>query len=51
MKRPRRTLHELLERIRRYFRREPDDSPYAMVGAPKKPRRPQRSASAAQPLE
>jgi len=50
MKRPRRTLHDLLERIRRYFRREPD-APYAMVGAPKKPRRPQRGASAAQRLE
>jgi hypothetical protein len=47
MKRP---FRELLERIRRFFRREPD-APYAMVGAPKKPRRPQRGASAAQPLE
>jgi hypothetical protein len=47
MKRP---FRDLLERIRRFFRREPD-APYAMVGAPKKPRRPQRGASAAQPLD
>jgi len=47
MKRP---VRDLLERIRRFFRREPQEPPYAMVGAPKKPRRPQRGASAAQPL-
>jgi hypothetical protein len=45
-------LRDLLERIRRIFRRrEPDEQPFAMVGAPKKPRRPQRGASAAQPLD
>jgi hypothetical protein len=48
MKRP---LRELLERIRRFFRREPDDAPYALVGAPKMPRRPRRSGSVAQPLD
>jgi hypothetical protein len=46
----RRSFRDLLERIRRFFRREPD-APYAMVGAPKKPRRPQRGASAAQSLD
>ena len=51
------TLHEgvrdAMERIRRFFKREPEspDDPYALVGAPKKPRPPRRSASAAAPLE
>ena len=46
-------IRDLLRRIKRFFRREPDfpDDPYAMVGAPKKPRLPQRSAAAAEPLE
>ena len=43
-------LRELLERIRRLFRREPEP-PFAMVGAPKKPRRPQGGASTPQPLD
>jgi hypothetical protein len=46
-------IRDLLRRIQRFFRREPNcpDDPYAMVGAPKKPRPPQRSAAAAEPLE
>jgi hypothetical protein len=50
-----RRLDAVLERIRRLLRREPEpgppDDPYAMVGAPKKPRFPHRSASAAVDLE
>ena len=30
---------------------EPPEDPYSYVGAPKKPRLPQRSASAAEPLD
>ena len=46
-------MREWLQRIKRIFRREPDvpDDPYAYVGAPKKPRTPLRSASAAEPLD
>jgi hypothetical protein len=55
MKQPyrRRRLREMLDRVRRLFRREPGspEDPYAMVGAPKKPRPPYRSAAAAEPLE
>jgi hypothetical protein len=57
MKQPyrRRRLREMLDRVRRLFRREPEpgspEDPYAMVGAPKKPRPPYRSAAAAEPLE
>jgi hypothetical protein len=53
MKQRRRPLRELLDRVRRLFRREPEhpDDPYAMVGAPKKPRPPHRGAAAAQPLD
>jgi hypothetical protein len=42
-----------MERVKRIFRREPEppDDPYALVGAPKKPRLPHRSAAAAEPLE
>jgi alkanesulfonate monooxygenase SsuD/methylene tetrahydromethanopterin reductase-like flavin-dependent oxidoreductase (luciferase family) len=51
---PRRRLREVLDRARRYFKRDPEpdspDDPYAVVGAPKKPRPPLRSASAAEPL-
>ena len=49
----RRTVRDLLDRIRRMFRREPGhpDDPYALVGAPKKPRLPQRGARAAEPLD
>jgi alkanesulfonate monooxygenase SsuD/methylene tetrahydromethanopterin reductase-like flavin-dependent oxidoreductase (luciferase family) len=52
---PRRRLREILDRIRRLLKREPDpdspDDPYALVGAPKKPRPPHRSAAAAEPLD
>jgi len=47
---------ELLETVkaalRRILRKEPEhpDDPYALVGAPKKPRTPLRSAAAAAPL-
>jgi hypothetical protein len=46
-------LRELFRRIKRIFRREPEmpEDPYAYVGAPKKPRTPLRSASAAEPLD
>jgi hypothetical protein len=51
----RRRLHHFLDRFRRFFKREPDpgspDDPYALVGAPKKPRPPHRSAAAAEPLD
>jgi hypothetical protein len=44
---------DLLTRIKRFFKREPEspDDPYALVGAPKKPRLPRRSAAAAEPLD
>ena len=51
MKHGRQPVRELLQRIRRFFRRKPDDDPYAMVGAPKKPRLPRRSAGAAESLD
>jgi len=53
MRRRRTPLRDLLARIRRFFRPEPElpDDPYALVGAPKKPRPPHRSAAAAEPLE
>ena len=45
-------FRDLLERIKRFFRPQPDDDdPYALVGAPKKPRPPRRSAAAAEPLD
>jgi hypothetical protein len=42
-------LQRVRDRIRRLFKREPEppEDPYAYVGAPKKPRLPHRSASAA----
>ena len=48
-----RPVRDLLRRIQRFFRREPDhpEDPYALVGAPKKPRPPGRSAAAAEPLD
>jgi hypothetical protein len=48
-----RRVHDAMEKIKRFFRREPEspDDPYALVGAPKKPRPPRRSASAAAPLD
>jgi alkanesulfonate monooxygenase SsuD/methylene tetrahydromethanopterin reductase-like flavin-dependent oxidoreductase (luciferase family) len=53
MKHRRRPLRDFLDRLRRFFRREPEhpDDPYALVGAPKKPRPPRRGAAAAQPLD
>ncbi|MBZ5622457.1 MAG: hypothetical protein LAQ69_27545 [Acidobacteriia bacterium] len=46
-------IHKWIEKVRRLLKREPEspDDPYAMVGAPKKPRLPHRSAAAAEPLE
>jgi len=45
-------LRDLLKRIKRFLKREPEspDDPYALVGAPKKPRTPSHSAAAAEPL-
>jgi len=46
-------LRELVRRIKGFLRKpepEPED-PYAYVGAPKKPRPPQRGAAAAEPLD
>ena len=50
---PRRHFRDAVERIKRFFKRtpEPPDDPYAMVGAPKKPRLPRRSAGAEAPLD
>lgn len=43
---------ELFRRILKMFGTdEPPEDPYAYVGAPKKPRLPQRSAAAAEPLD
>jgi hypothetical protein len=44
---------EFLNRIKRLLKREPEppEDPYAYVGAPKKPRLPRRSASAAAELD
>lgn len=41
-------LQRLLNRLKRLFRPNPElpEDPYAMVGAPKKPRPPYRSAAA-----
>ncbi len=49
----RRPVHDIVEKLKRLFRREPQppEDPYAIVGAPKKPRPPHRSAAAAEPLE
>lgn len=46
-------LRELIEKVKRFLKREPEspDDPYAMVGAPKKPRPPRRSAAASAPLD
>ena len=42
-------IQKILARVRKYLNREPGppEDPYAYVGAPKKPRLPRRSASAA----
>ena len=41
-------LQKLLQKIRRFFKREPEmpEDPYFYVSAPKKPRLPGRSAAA-----
>jgi len=46
-------IQKALRRIRRLFKRQPEppDDPYAMVGAPTKPRPPYRRRAAAEPLE
>jgi len=46
-------LRSLIEKVKRFLKRDPEspDDPYAMVGAPKKPRPPRRSASAFAPLD
>ena len=46
-------LETMKAALRRIIRKEPEhpDDPYALVGAPKKPRTPLRSAAAAAPLE
>ena len=45
-------MRKLMEKLRRLLRREPETpDDYAMVGAPKKPRLPGKSASAAAPLD
>ena len=43
----------IIERLKRLLKRGPEmpDDPYAYVGAPKKPRTPNRSSAAAQPLD
>jgi hypothetical protein len=46
-------LRDTWKKIARFFKREPEspDDPFALVGAPKKPRPPRRSAAAAEPLD
>ncbi len=46
-------LRQFLEKVKRFLKRDPEspDDPYAMVGAPKKPRPPQRRAAASAPLD
>ena len=46
-------VRRLLEKVKRFLKRDPEspDDPYAMVGAPKKPRPPQRHAAAFAPLD
>jgi hypothetical protein len=47
-------FRSFLERVKRFLiKRDPEspDDPYAMVGAPKKPRPPQRRAAASAPLD
>ena len=53
-RRPERSrIRELLQRIQRFFKRDPElpEDPYAMVGAPKKPKPPYRRARAAAELD
>jgi hypothetical protein len=46
-------LRILLDWVKRLLKRDPElpEDPYAMVGAPKKPKLPQRRAAASAPLE
>ena len=46
-------IRDFVEKVKRFFKRKPEwpDDPYALVGAPKKPRPPHRSAAAAEQLE
>jgi hypothetical protein len=46
-------IQDLLNQIKRFLRPDPElpEDPYAYVGAPKKPRLPRRSASAAAEIE
>jgi hypothetical protein len=46
-------IRKSLKKIWRFFKRQPEppDDPYALVGAPRKPRLPQRSRSAAAELD
>jgi hypothetical protein len=48
-----RPLGDLWRKLKRFLKRGPEsaDDPYALVGAPKKPRPPHRSSAAAQPLD
>ena len=50
-----RKLRAALSRAKRALKTDPEpdspEDPYAYVGAPKKPRLPHRSASAAEPLD
>lgn len=46
-------LRDAWKKFIRFFKREPEspDDPYALVGPPKKPRLPQRSAAVAETLD
>jgi hypothetical protein len=45
-------VRKLLKKLKRLLKREPESpADFAMVGAPKKPRPPRKSAAAAEPLE
>jgi hypothetical protein len=43
-------VRKLLEKLKRLLKREPPEE-FAMVGAPRKPRPPRKSAAAAEPLD
>ncbi len=43
-------MRRFLEKLKQFWKREPPEE-FAMVGAPKKPRPPRKSAAAAEPLE
>ncbi len=46
-------IKKAIDRLMRMFRPEPEppEDPYAMVGAPKKPRPPLRSSAVSEPLD